>query len=719
MGASTSPPDSAQDQLLKVLGSEVFRNAGRSSKLLRFLVEQALNGQEDRLKEYTIGAEVLGRGESFDPRIDSIARVEVSRLRSRLEQYYASEGRNDPLVIVLPKGSYVPVFEPRRDSPAPRPTDQAMLWFALGGTVVACVFVVGLWALRSAAPMTDRPLVQLEVELRSVGQLGSVVGTHVALSPDGTRLAFVASDSDGVSHIYTRRFAEPAVSELPGSDGARGPFFSPDGQWVAFWASGKVMKAPIAGGSPIIVCEAADLLGGSWGDDGNILAVLNSSSKLWRIPSSGGTPTAAVEVAPGINRQAWPQVLPGAKAVLFTSMGAGGPDAGNIEVFSFREGRRKTVVRGGTYGRYLPSGHVAYINQGTLYALPFDLNRLEPLGAAVAILDNVEYSSTFGFAQFDFARNGTFVYRRTAARGLFTLQWLSSRGETEAILEKPGPYLWPRLSPDGERLAVCRSDSDRTGIWILDLRRRKFTPLSPDHGTQCAPVWSPDGHYIFFQYNAKLVWLPADGSGQPQTILGDNSLNVPWSFSPDGKRLAYYSLSPITHFDLLTVLLEVHGGDIRAGKPEPFLASKAIETYPTFSPDGHWVSYASIQSGSFEVYVRAFPDDGSEVQVSKGGGRVSYWRVHGGELLYSTDDQRIMAATYRINDGVFRAEAPRLWSQTRLADTGVLPNFDVAADGRIAALLPAAAPNERQSPNHVTFLMNFFDELRRRAPAIK
>src|SRR5262249_13931094 len=129
--------------------------------------------------------------------------------------------------------------------------------------------------------------------------------------------------------------------------------------------------------------------------------------------------------------------------------------------------------------------------------------------------------------------------------------------------------------------------------------------------------------------------------------------------------------------------------------------------------------YASIQSGSFEVYVRAFPDDGSEVQVSKGGGRVSYWRVHGGELLYSTDDQRIMAATYRINDGVFRAEPPPLWSQTRLADTGVLPNFDVAADGRIAALLPASAANERQSPNHVTFLMNFFDELRRRAPAIK
>ena len=164
--------------------------------------------------------------------------------------------------------------------------------------------------------------------------------------------------------------------------------------------------------------------------------------------------------------------------------------------------------------------------------------------------------------------------------------------------------------------------------------------------------------------------------------------------------------------------LEADKGELRAGKPEPFLRTQSIETYPAFSPDGHWLAYASNQSGTFEVYVRAFPDNGAQVQISSGGGRIPRWSRRGGDLFYSTDDQRIMVAAYRVNGGSFQADSPRLWSQRRLGDTGVLPNFDVAPDGRrVAALLPVASPAEQQAQNHVTFLMNFFEEVRRRFSA--
>jgi serine/threonine-protein kinase len=173
-------------------------------------------------------------------------------------------------------------------------------------------------------------------------------------------------------------------------------------------------------------------------------------------------------------------------------------------------------------------------------------------------------------------------------------------------------------------------------------------------------------------------------------------------------------MNSATHFDLWTVPLQTSGaGEPEAGTPQPFLRTRAIETYPAFSPDGRWLSYASNRSGSFEVYVRAFPDNGTEAPVSKNGGRSSHWTARGHELLYGTDDQRIMITRYRVQNGVFQADPPKPFTDLRLADEGVLPNFDVAPDGnRVVALLPASG-GEPQAPNHVTFLLNFFDEVRR------
>ena len=190
---------------------------------------------------------------------------------------------------------------------------------------------------------------------------------------------------------------------------------------------------------------------------------------------------------------------------------------------------------------------------------------------------------------------------------------------------------------------------------------------------------------------------------------------TPWSLAPDGRRLAYYDRNPETGFDLWTVAVSQHIAGLELGRPEPFLQTRAFEVYPSFSPDGRWLTYASNESGAWEVYVRRFPDNGTKVRVSSSGGSVPRWSPNGRELLYRTEAQRIMFVTYTAEGDRFVSSAPRPWSQDPLADTAVLPNFDIAPDGeRVVALVPVTRPEEQQSVNHVTFMLNISEEIRKR-----
>jgi len=572
--------------------------------------------------------------------------------------------------------------------------------------------LAAFWLARSAPQVPDRPLVRLEVELVSAGQLANVVGTKFAVSPDGTRLVFAAAGPNGGSNLYTRRLDLSEVTAIPGSEGGRVPVFSPDGHWIAFWSAGKLKKAPVDGGSPIVLCEASDLLGASWGEDDNIIAELRSDGKLWRVPASGGSPVAIVDSGQAPARLLWPQVLPGARAVIFSRMSAS-PDLGSIEALSLKDGQCKTLVRRGTFGRYVPGGRLLYVNQGNLYAQAFNLKRLETVGPAVVVLSNIEYSPVFGFAQLDFSQTGVLVYRRTTGNGLFVIDWVDREGKTESLVDTPGPYLWPRVSPDGKRVAITRTESGDSRIWIVDHPGRTLTPLTSAPGIRTNPVWSVDGRFLIMSGDRTIEWVPVDGSKPPQILLKGGMPQFPWSLSPDGHRLAFYALDPETHFDLWTAPLEIRSGELRAGTPQAFLRTKDVETYPTFSPDGKWIAYVALRAGKYEVYVRAFPDNGIEVQASKGGGRHPVWARSGKQLIFATEDQRVMVASYRITNGSFEVDQPKLWSSVRLGDTGVLANFDLAPDGRIVALLSPTSL-ERQPPNHVTFLMNFFDEVSRR-----
>ncbi len=720
------PEAAVREQLERMLASKTFAGSQRSSVLLRFVVEETLQGRAAYLKEYALGAQALGRGADFDPRADPIARVEASRLRSRLELYYATEGSRDTVAITLPKGGYAPVFAehtvaadsaPSQSKPlqagSRSPRSRPALWFALGAAVAAATVAVAAWRRTAESPALE-PLVQVDIDLGSAGVLGSEVGNDLALSPDGETLVFVALLPDGSTRLYARRLAELTAIELPGTVGARGPFFSPDSRSVGFWAQGSLKKTLVAGGSPVTIVTASDLQGASWGENDEIIATLDSTGRLFRVPVDGGAPVPVFEPAPGTNAR-WPQHLPG-DAILFTQTRGG--TASGVHVVRLGDGASRELLPNGTYGRYLPSGHLLYVDRGTLLAAPFDVATLSLTGTPARVLDGVVTSPSFGFAQLAVANDGTLVYERTRGSGLTRMMWLdgSAAPPVPAVAE-PGRYLWPRVAPDGRHVAVALLEDSDYDIWTYDLAAGTRRRITSAEGNQGAATWTPDARFLVYQSAAEggIVATRADATDAGELLLGGDDPRVPSSFTADGARLAFHQMSTTSGFDLWSVPLTSGAGGLRAGEPTRFYGTNVYETYPQFSPDGRWIAYGSNSSGIWEVYVRAFPDDGHEVRVSTHGGRIPAWARGGSELLYETNDHQLMVASYTVANNRFVPSPPRSWSPVVLADTGVLANYDLAPDGRVLALLPAGDEAE-PAHDHATLVLNFFDELERIHP---
>jgi serine/threonine-protein kinase len=599
---------------------------------------------------------------------------------------------------------------------APASTSKVPWAVAAALVIVAAVTSWGWW--RSTRPVEQalRPLVRLDVDLGSDVLLGSLFGTDEIISPDGTRLMYVSQ-----GRLFTRRLDQPNTTELAGTQGAYAPFFSPDGEWVAFFTAEKLQKISVEGGSAITLCDATFGVGGSWGEDGNIIAALTTTSGLSRIPSAGGPPMPVTDLQNGERTHRWPQILSGGKAVLFTASATTAFDGANIEVMSLADHRRKTLVRGGTFGRYLPSGHLVYVNRGTLFAVPFDVDRLEVHGTPVPVLDQVGYNAGSGSAQLDVSQTGTLIYRSggVTGGGLFTVAWLDGAGKVQPLLAKPGAYGRPSMSPDGQRLALEVTEGSGTDIWLYDWQRDTMTRLTFT-GTVANPLWSPDGRYIAFRVLGEgMSVIRSDGSGKPQSLTQSKNLQLPWSFTPDCKRLAFNELEAKTSYDLWTVPLESDSAGLRAGKPEIFLQTPADERNPSFSPDGRWMAYSSNESGAFQVYVRAFPDKGGKWQISNSGGVYPMWSRNGHELFFETLDNHIMVAAYTEKGDSFVADKPRLWSEKQVGGSANInaKNIDLAPDGkRMAALMPVETGEPKKAQNHVTFLENFSDELRHKVP---
>jgi serine/threonine-protein kinase len=596
-----------------------------------------------------------------------------------------------------------------------------LFWIEAALAIVA--IGLGLDYYRATRPARLKPLVRLDIDLSYDASLESVRGAAVALSPDGSRLAFVSKD-----RLFTRRLDQPSATELGGTDGAAQPFFSPDGQWVAFFAGGGLKKISVDGGAAVPLCSAIVPSGGSWGEDGTIVAALTNPGGLVRISAAGGQPTALTELSEGEASHRWPQVLPEGKAVLFTAYPSNSsPDDANIDVMTVGDRRRKTVQRGGTFGRFLAtsphSGYLVYVNRGTLFAEPFDLDTLETRGAPVPVLEQVAYVPATGGAMIAFSETGRVVYSTgdTAGRGLLTVQWLDSTGKMQPLLAKPGVYGSPRVSPDGSRLALDVTEASGRDVWVYDWQRDTMTRVTFSGTGNFGSIWSRDGRYLVYTGAGGIFWTRADGSGKPQLLIQSKDVLFARSFTPDGKRLAFDTLTPGLQYHIWTVPIENDGANLRAGKPEPFLQSQSEDRFEAFSPDGRWLAYSSNESGTFQIYVRAFPDKGGKWQISNAGGTLPAWSRNGHELFFHTADGRtVMVAAYTTKGDSFVADKPRVWSEKQLSGGvgGMLvPNYDLAPDGkRIAALMPVEAPEAQASQSHVIFLENFIDELKRKVP---
>jgi serine/threonine-protein kinase len=605
------------------------------------------------------------------------------------------------------------------DAPVPAVKGSG-LWKVAAG-VLLLALAMALWApWRGATRPIEQPLVPLDLDLGPDVSLGSRVGPGPAaiLSPDGERMVFVSQGQDGTSRLFTRRLDQPKATPLAKTEGAYAPFFSPNGQWVGFFAQGKLKKTRIDGGEPVSLCDAPAGRGASWGEDGNIIAALDIQQGLLQVPSGGGNAIPITELGLGEDSHRWPYVLPGGRAVLFTvSTLAINFDEANIAIVALNDHRRKTVLEhAGMYPRYLPSGHLVYVTKGTLFAAPFDPNRWE-VSAAATLLEDVSSDTSRGVAQLDFSRTGILAFRTGGTEGLSTLQWLDGAGKLEAVSTEAARYIFPRLSPDGTRLAYVANQGSNSDIWIYDWQRSIKTHLTIGR-VAAMPVWSPDGRFIVFRSAGGMFWTQADGAGRVQQLTQSKHVQMPSSFTPDGTRLVFSEQTPGAGAEIRTLPVESGSSQMRAGEPELFLKTSAAVTFPAFSPDGRWLAYADAQGGSYQVYVRAFPDKGGQVQISNTGGAMPMWSPNGHELFYRTEDQRIMVANYAVKGGMLVADKPRVWFGKQLANIGLAGNLNLAPDGkRFIVLMPAESPEPLETQSHIKIAVNFFDEVRRRVAA--
>jgi serine/threonine-protein kinase len=437
-------------------------------------------------------------------------------------------------------------------------------------------------------------------------------------------------------------------------------------------------------------------------------------------------------LAEGEVNQLWPQVLPGGQALLFTSVSA--PNSTNLVVQAPLTGTRTVVQRGGYHGRYLPSGHLVYLYDGTLFAVRFDLEQLAVTGPAVPALEGVASNVATGAAQFAVSASGsgTLMYLRGPSRSLgWPINWMDHTGTTTSMRATPVNWMNLFLAPDGQRLAVQQINEGQGDIWVYEWARDSLTRLTFDPASDQKPVWTPDGRRLAFtsfradKTTSNIYWQRADGSGDAQRLTESPHFQQPASWHPSGRFLAFEEHDSVSNLGLVNtnvdlMILPMAGDEMsgwKPGTPTVFLNTPFAEREPMFSPDGRWLAYSSNESGRDEVYVRQFPGPGAKWQVSTGGGVYPTWSRAKRELLYGVNGQ-IMVAPYEVDGDSFSADKPRLWSNGRYVTRGLARVFDLHPDGtRVAIQSVEPTPGEMQ--DKLTFLFNFFDELRRIAPVTK
>ena len=588
----------------------------------------------------------------------------------------------------------------------------------LGAAVIGAVITGAV--MRPAARQPARPVRRFALLLKNNEQFTSLTGRPMlAISPDARHLVYSSNQ-----HLTLRALDKLDSRQLPGTDRAVVPFFSPDGEWIAFWQDGQLKKVAVSGGPPVTLCPWPNPFAGEWGPDGTILFIKGVEG-VWSVPEGGGQATQVIKLdaskGESVGSLQW---LPEDHGLLFTvSSSIGGQsdqaraESSQVVAQATYSSERKVLVKGATGGRYLSSGHVVFVRQGTLFAEPFDVDRLatidNPIPVVEGVFDNRVQGSVnaSGFAvssQFSVSRDGVLAYMPATAPSLErTLTWVDRQGRETAIAAPARPYAYPRLSPDGSQIAVDVRDQEND-IHIWDVSRQTLRRLTFDPNPDAAPLWTPEGQRVVYSAVGQgLLSRAADGSGSVEVLTRQGDfLHSPSSFSPDGQTLIFTQSKG--DYDIHQLSL--------TGKHEtaPLIQTSANEGNAVVSPDGKWIAYESNESGVTKIYVRPFPavQDGRWEIASENATRPAW--VSSREISYMMPGGTMMVVGVNTTKGFQLDNPTKLFSGPYLMTlTG--RTYDVARDGQRFLMVKTASQQVTEVPS-IILVENWFEELKQRVP---
>ncbi len=601
------------------------------------------------------------------------------------------------------------------EAPAATPASRrALPWIAAAALAVALAGVSAVAVLRGR-PQPRRSVRSfiLPPEKTSFAFDGAIGGP--VLSPDGTRLAFVARDDEGKTSLYLRPLDSLVAQRLAGTEDATFPFWSPDSRFVGFFVAGKLKKIDAAGGPPESLCAAASGRGGTWNRDGVIVFAPDIYGGLDRVPAAGGTASAltALDGSRQQSSQRWPSFLPDGRHFVYW---AGGP-------LNATEARTDGIYLGSLDGKtssflfeadsdavYAPPGYLLFLRDQSLMAQPFDAGGLKLSGEAFPIAEQVANPQNYRRGCFTVSESGTLAYQ-TGEIGLVQAVWLDASGRQVGTASEPAGLEGIRLSPDGQRLAeqTSQGSSKSTDIWLVDLARGVRTRFTFGAGLHLDPVWSPDGSRIVFTSNQQghldLYLKNASGAGDAEPLLVSDSQKYPTSWSPDGRVLALTIVTPGSKTGADIWMLAMTG----ERKATPFLVTEANEADARFSPDGSWVAYQSNASGREEIYLTPFPGPGGKWQVSQDGGVQAMWSRDGAALYFRSLDGKLMEASVAERGAAVEVGTPRELFQAQLGGFGAGGwVFDVVPKGdRFLVLRP-----QQNGPSPLTLVTDWAASLK-------
>jgi serine/threonine protein kinase len=577
---------------------------------------------------------------------------------------------------------------------------------AIAVIVVLSFIIAGLtvWKFKPAEP---RQVIRFEYEVPDGQRIATPTFPLIAASPEGTR--FVYGTPDG---LYLRSVAELNARLIPGTRGALSPFFSPDGQWVGYFSffDKQLKKVSVTGGPPVTLCPTSSMqTGASWGRDGTIVYG-GLFEGIMRVSADGGRPECIVKMES--TSLSFPQILPDAKAVIFTETSSTSSSP-KIVVQSLTKGIRKVLLEGFN-ARYLPTRHLVFCSGNNLFAVQFDPEKLEIRGASIPLVEDV-FSMPSLSAQWDVSDSGTLVYLQK--QGSITelplkLLWVDREGKEEPIPAESNAYFFPRISPDGTRIALSVGGPMNADIWIWDLMRSGLSRFTLD-AVGSVGLWTPDGKRITYtsERTNTVYWKAADGTGKGEVLTTQPGLRLyPWSWANNGKILILEEY-PDGNIGMLSLEGE--------RKWKPLLQEKYRESQPQISPDGRWLAYTSNESGKEEIYVRPFPNiNGGRWKISTNGGKNSLWSPNAREVFFRNEDA-VIAVPVKT-DPIFSPETAKVLFRGKYFYAGPVVGtlWDISPDGKRFLMIKeqGTTASGGSGPRKINIVINWFEELKQRVP---